>query len=344
LCSFCNLVSLPVLFVINALTKVPRPRQSTRNGHSANNIQIQSNFNAVFEQLNKWFKSNFLFLNFDKTYFIQFTSKSKYTSDIQIKYEDKQISIANETTFLALFINNNLSWKKHIECIQSQLSSACYAMRSVKPYVTINTLKMIYCSYFHFVMIHGILFWGNSPDSIKIFRLQKKIIRIMMGCRNTDSCRKLFFNLEILPLPSQYSFSLPLFMIRNKNQFLVNSEIYHTDTRQHANFHQPSANVTGYQKGVYYLGVKVFNMLCSCIKTESDNPKKFKVVLQKFFIWKFLLFLGWIFWTSQKLNIYIWFVWTYESFGIACSFSLFTNPYHKSVSIYIIRWSFDHYL
>jgi hypothetical protein len=47
------------------------------------------------------------------------------------------------------------------------------------------------------------------------------------------------------------------------------------------NFHQPSVNVTKYQKRVYYLGVKLFNMLPSYIKTEFDNPKKFKVVLQK---------------------------------------------------------------
>ena len=71
-------------------------------------------------------------------------------------------------------------------------------------------------------------------------------------------------------------------MKRNKNQFLVNSEIHNIDTRQHANFHQPSWNVTKYHKGVYYLGVKVFNMLPSYIKTVFDNPKKFKVVLQKF--------------------------------------------------------------
>jgi len=41
-------------------------------------------------------------------------------------------------------------------------------------------------------------------------------------------------------------------------------------------------NVAKYQKGVYYLGVKVFNVLPSDIKTECNNPKKFKVVLQKF--------------------------------------------------------------
>jgi hypothetical protein len=108
------------------------------------------------------------------------------------------------------------------------------------------------------------------------------IIRIIMGCRSRDSCRKPFFNLEILPFPSQYILSLLLLMTRNKNQFLVNSEIYHTDTRQHGNFHQPSVNVTKYQKGVYCLGVKVFNTLPSYIKTQFYNPKKFKAVLQKF--------------------------------------------------------------
>jgi len=63
---------------------------------------------------------------------------------------------------------------------------------------------------------------------------------------------------------------------------MVNSEIHHTNTRQHANLHQPSINVTKYQKGVYCLGVKVFNMLPSYIKTEFENPKQFKVVLQKY--------------------------------------------------------------
>jgi hypothetical protein len=41
-------------------------------------------------------------------------------------------------------------------------------------------------------------------------------------------------------------------------------------------------NVAKYKKGVYYLGVKVFIALPFDIKTEFNNPKKFKVVLQKF--------------------------------------------------------------
>jgi len=147
-------------------------------------------------------------------------------------------------------------------------------MRLVKPYVTANTLKVIYYSYFHSIMTYGLIFWGNSPDSIKIFRLQKKIIRIMMGCRSRDSCKKLFPNSEILPLPSQYILSLLFFMIRNKNQSQVNSEIHQINTRQHANLHQPWVNATNYKKGVHCIGVKVPNMLSFYIKPESDNPKK----------------------------------------------------------------------
>jgi hypothetical protein len=44
-------------------------------------------------------------------------------------------------------------------------------------------------------------------------------------------------------------------------------------TRQHTNFHLPSVNVAKYQKGVYYLGVKIFNALPPNIKTEFNNPK-----------------------------------------------------------------------
>jgi len=88
-----------------------------------------------------------------------------------------KICTAIETNYLGLFINNTRSWKTHIECIKCKLSSARYTMFPIKPYVSINTLKIINYSYFHSVMSYGLLFWEHSSDSIKIFRLQKKIIR-----------------------------------------------------------------------------------------------------------------------------------------------------------------------
>jgi hypothetical protein len=104
----------------------------------------------------------------------------------------------------------------------------------------------------------------------------------MVGCKSHHSSKGLFVNLEILPLPSQYIFSLLLFLNKNRKQFKANSEIYHCAAWQQLNFYQPSANLTQYQNGVYYQGVKVFNMLPPHIKIEFDNPKKFKSILKKF--------------------------------------------------------------
>jgi len=63
---------------------------------------------------------------------------------------------------------------------------------------------MIYFSSVHDIISYGIIFGGNSGYSNTIFKLQKRVIRIMMNARNTESCRELFKKLNILPLHSQY--------------------------------------------------------------------------------------------------------------------------------------------
>ena len=55
-----------------------------------------------------------------------------------------------------------------------------------------DTLRSIYFAYFHSIASYGIILWGNSSYSKKIFTLQKKIIRIMMGAHHRTSGRELF--------------------------------------------------------------------------------------------------------------------------------------------------------
>jgi hypothetical protein len=61
--------------------------------------------------------------------------------------------------------------------------------------------------------------------------MQKKMVRIMMGIRNRDSCRDYFRRLKILPLQSQYSLSLLLFVAENVDYFRLNSEIHGFNTK-----------------------------------------------------------------------------------------------------------------
>jgi len=73
-----------------------------------------------------------------------------------------------------------------------------------------DTLRTIYFSYFHSVLSSGIIFCCNSAYSSNIFKIQKRIIRIIINARNRDSCHQLFKNLKILPPKSQF-FPLPFY-------------------------------------------------------------------------------------------------------------------------------------
>jgi len=59
-------------------------------------------------------------------------------------------------------------------------------------------------------MTYELLFWGNSSNNTELFRLQKKIIRIMMGARNRDFCIGFFKILGTLPLMAQYIYSITI--------------------------------------------------------------------------------------------------------------------------------------
>jgi len=75
--------------------------------------------------------------------------------------------------FLGIIINDTINWKYHIGPIPPQLSAVCYVMRSVKPYMSLNSLRIVYYSNFNSIINYGLPFWGNSSHSIKIFRMQK---------------------------------------------------------------------------------------------------------------------------------------------------------------------------
>jgi len=76
---------------------------------------------------------------------------------------------------------------------------------------------MVYFAYVHSILSYGIILGGNQPHSEKIFKIQKRVIRIITNSRARDSCRELFKKLEILPLDSQYIFSLSIFVIKKIN-------------------------------------------------------------------------------------------------------------------------------
>jgi hypothetical protein len=101
--------------------------------------------------------------------------------DMKIDYNNKLIPNILSTKFLELTIDSTLSCRMHIRHLTAKLSSACYVIRSIKPLMSHRTSLMNYHCLFLTIMSNGIIFWGNSCQSIQIFRMQKRVIRIITG-------------------------------------------------------------------------------------------------------------------------------------------------------------------
>ena len=130
---------------------------------------------------------------------------------------------------------------------------------------------MVYFSTVHSIISYGIIFWGVSTHSKIIFKIQKRIIRIITNSGNKDSCRNVFTKLNILPLQSQYIFSLLMFVVKNKDIFKTN-------------LHLPPARLKIFQQGTFYSGIRAYNHLPKNIKDLLYDVKHFKKVLKAFFL------------------------------------------------------------
>jgi hypothetical protein len=89
------------------------------------------------------FQSNLLYLNYDKTCFIQFITKKNKEIDMQVSFTNKHITNTYSKKFPGLTTDTSMSWKNHIRELTSKLNEAFYALRSIKPLVSLNVLRII---------------------------------------------------------------------------------------------------------------------------------------------------------------------------------------------------------
>jgi len=245
---------------------------------------FETKIDNIFGDINNWFKANQLILNYNTTNYLQFNTKNSWDYEVKPHYQGKCIKSSSNTKFLGLTIDDSLTWKAHIDQMMSKLNTACFVIRTIKVIMSLETLRMVYFAYIHSIISCGIIFWVNQPYSDKIFKIQKKVIRIITSSRTRDSCRELFKKLEILPLYSQYIHSISICVIKNKHLFYTNNQIHIIHTRFKTNLHPPTANLTKFQKGVYYSAIKIFNNLLHEIKDLANDILPFRNAFKRFLL------------------------------------------------------------
>lgn len=225
--------------------------------------------------VNDWFTDNKLCMNAGKTQTINFTLRPQ----AQLV---TALNCSKEVTFLGVTLDKSLSWESHILQLSKSLSKTVYLIRNLSKCVSTKTLLTTYHGYFGSKMSYAILEWGHSGHSEKIFKLQRKCVRLIAGLQYRDDCRQSFITLKILTLPCTYILQCLLYVKQNLNIMTSHADIHNYLTRNNSNLVLEQFRLTKARNGTRYYGIKFFNALPHHVRTL--DTKKFKQKMKSFLL------------------------------------------------------------
>jgi hypothetical protein len=150
------------------------------------NISFQSNkfdelknlMNIELGNLKEWLNANKLSLNVAKTEFIVIGSRQSLATfddhEIYVFVGNDQIERVNSSKSLGLKIDENLTWKRHIDEISKKFSAAISALMAIISYISQDTAARVYQGLIEPYFFYCAPFWDGigSKLSDKLQKLQ----------------------------------------------------------------------------------------------------------------------------------------------------------------------------
>lgn len=234
--------------------------------------------NGLFQLMRDWFAHNKLVLSMEKTIAMTFHTRQKVVDTGDLGLSGEKIHQCDSTKFLGVHLQSTLVWKHHCEDLAKRMSSKAYLFRCLRSQLSKDTLVSLYFAEVQSRLMYGILLWGSSPEIYDVFVSQKAVIRGIVGAHCRDSCRPIFHNLRILPLPCLYILEAATYVFLNKQQYVYNRDVHHHNTRIKDHLHAPACTLQVTSTGIYNLGLKIFNKLpAHCREITSLKTFKFEV-------------------------------------------------------------------
>jgi len=203
----------------------------------------------------------------------------------QLQIDDFELEQVNQTKFLGLFIDGNLSWDCHVKHVSSKISSGLYALRHMSFLAELETLKVIYFSLIQSHISYGLNIYGNTSKSNldSILLLQKQAIRIMLKLHWRETVKNYFKEIGIMTVYTLFIFQTVCYTKEHYVQHLTIDTNHEYFTRNWELKIKDSPNLEFGKKKTITKGLKFMKKLPLRIRNEN-NLTKFKRVLKKLLV------------------------------------------------------------
>ena len=138
--------------------------------------------------------------------------------------DDTVLDRVKYTKFLGVLIDENLTWKCHIDSVSKTLSRNIGIMNKLKYFIPGRISYSLYCTFILPYINYGILIWGNTCKVYldKLTKLQKWAIRTISNSHYGSHTQPLFAKHNILKVNDMYSLELVVFMYMYSTNDLPN--------------------------------------------------------------------------------------------------------------------------
>ena len=192
------------------------------------------------------------------------------------------------TKFLGVYMDNKLSWKKHIEYTAGKVSRGIGIVLRARRLLNSAALKTLYYSFVYPFFSYCNHVWGSAcPTNLeKLVLLQKRVIRIIAGAKYLDHTDPLFKKLGLLKLTEINTYAFCKFMYKwyhsklptaFTNSFMYVHDVHYHNTRQSRELYPTKINTNLGKTRYRYKGAHVWNHLLKA----KVNPATSEAVFSK---------------------------------------------------------------
>ena len=127
------------------------------------NNNTEKILNTELNKVNNWLSCNKLSLSIGKSCYLKFSFVKH--KQVVVKMAKRPLEHKKVAKYLGVLIDENLSWKHHIDNINLKIRRGIGMIYRLKDVVTASTMKSLYYSFVYPYLNYSIINWSNAPNS-----------------------------------------------------------------------------------------------------------------------------------------------------------------------------------
>lgn len=205
-------------------------------------------------------------------------NQAKSTSMIYSLRHIDDTNYIKPTKFLGIVMDEKLIWNQHVNELCSKLNSNTFLFRNLAKVTSQNICMTAYHAIFISHICYGLIVWGHSAHLSRVFKLQRRVLRIILKKGYRDDVRDDFIKMGILTVPSLYMFHCIKYVRFHIAEYVRVNAMHDHGTRSGGCLRVNYTRIQKTRTGVNYYGPIYYNGLPDNIKSETSNKSFLKLL------------------------------------------------------------------